>query len=73
MGVRIVVLDGATLNPGDLDWSELERLGSLSVYERSGPDEVIERAREAEIILTNKTPLNRSLIEGLSALRMWVS
>ena len=69
MGVRIVVLDGATLNPGDLDWSELERLGSLSVYERSGPDEVIERAREAEIILTNKTPLNRSLIEGLTALR----
>ena len=43
--IKIVVLDGYTLNPGDLNWGELEALGTCEIYERSSPKEVIERAR----------------------------
>lgn len=53
--MRVVVLDGYVLNPGDLDWGPLERLGELVIHERSAPDEVLERARGAEILLTNKS------------------
>ena len=55
MPMRVVVLDGYVLNPGDLDWGPLERLGELVIHERSAPDEVLERARGAEILLTNKS------------------
>lgn len=54
---RIVVLDGYTLNPGDLSWTELEKLGSLTVYDRSSPTEVAVRIRDAEIVFTNKVVL----------------
>lgn len=68
---RIVVLDGYTLNPGDLSWDGLAGLGELTVYDRTGEDEsvIIERAREAEIVLTNKTPLSRRAVEALLELR----
>ena len=67
----IVVLDGYTLNPGDLSWEGLAELGELTVYDRTGEDEerIIERARDAEIVLTNKTPLSRRTIEALPKLR----
>ncbi len=52
---RIVVLDGFALNPGDLSWEPLGELGSLSVHERTPPEQVVERARGAAILLTNKT------------------
>ena len=69
--MRIVVLDGYTLNPGDLDWSQLEALGDVVVHDRTDPDEaaIVERAAGAQIVLTNKTPLAASTIRRLTALR----
>ncbi|MBI5013913.1 MAG: D-2-hydroxyacid dehydrogenase [Deltaproteobacteria bacterium] len=68
-GGKIVVLDGHTLNPGDLRWAELEALGPLTVYDRTPPDEVLPRAAGARAVLTNKTVLGRAEIEGLPELR----
>ena len=64
-----MVLDGHTLNPGDNPWDGLARLGALTVYDRTRPDEIIPRAREAEVVITNKTPLSGETLEGLPALR----
>ena len=47
--MKIVVLDGYTLNPGDLSWAELETIGNLVVYDRTAPDQVVERAKEASL------------------------
>ena len=66
---RIVVLDGFTLNPGDLDWAPLRALGECEVFDRTPPDGVLERARGAAVVLTNKTPLPREVIEALPDLR----
>ncbi|GAB3807350.1 D-2-hydroxyacid dehydrogenase [Spirosoma humi] len=63
--MKIVVLDGYTLNPGDLSWEDLEKLGDLTVYDRTSPDAVVERAKDADIIFTNKTPLNEALLTQL--------
>ena len=65
----IVVLDGHTLNPGDLSWAALGRLGALHVYPRSTPSEIIERARGANIILVNKVRVTREALVQLPALR----
>ncbi len=67
--MKIVVLDGHTLNPGDLDWSDLAALGELQVYDRTAPAALLERAAGAEILLTNKVALDSSLIESLPKLR----
>jgi glycerate dehydrogenase len=67
--MKIVVLDGYTLNPGDLSWEELEELGSCSVYERTDAELTVERAKDAEIVLTNKTVLSAAVIEQLEQLR----
>lgn len=67
--MKIVVLDGATLNPGDLSWDGLEALGELEVHERSAPDEVVARAAGAEIVLTNKTPIRASEFDQLPDMR----
>ncbi len=67
--MRIVVLDGHTLNPGDLSWRELEALGECAVYERTAPGQVLEHARGAGILLTNKTVLSRETIFQLPDLR----
>ena len=67
--MKLVVLDGFTMNPGDLEWQALAALGELAVYDRTSPDEVVARAQEAEILFTNKTPLPRAVIESLPALR----
>jgi len=66
---KIVVLDGFTLNPGDLSWEGLERLGECTVYDRSAPEQTLERAKDAEIILTNKTLVCREVIDKLAGLR----
>lgn len=55
--MNIVVLDGYTLNPGDLSWEELETLGHVTVYDRTPKELIIERAKDAEVLFTNKTPL----------------
>ena len=64
-----VVLDGYTLNPGDLSWDPLAALGNVTVYDRTGRDERIERIGPATIILTNKVVIDRSIIEQCSNLR----
>jgi glycerate dehydrogenase len=67
--MTIVVLDGYTLNPGDNPWTGVEALGSVTVYDRTPADQVVTRARDAQIILTNKTPLTRAILEQLPELR----
>jgi glycerate dehydrogenase len=67
--MKIVVLDGFTLNPGDLNWDDLQRMGELTVYDRTSADEVVERCREANIVLTNKTSLPGDLINQLPNLQ----
>ncbi len=61
--MKIVVLDGYTLNPGDLSWEGLEQIGILEVYDRTPEDLIIERIGNAEIVLTNKTPLTENIFE----------
>lgn len=67
--MKIVILDGWTANPGDLDWTRLETLGELTVYERTLQKEVVNRCRGAEIILTNKTVITKEDILRLPELR----
>ena len=67
--MRIVVLDGYTLNPGDLSWSALESLGSCTIHDRTPQELVVERAREAEILFTNKVVLGRAEFARLPRLR----
>lgn len=64
----IVILDGHTANPGDLDWSEVEAIGSLTVYPRTAAADVVARARDADVILTNKTVISREAIAALPRL-----
>src|SRR5687768_16910500 len=67
--MNIVVLDGYTVNPGDNPWDELGRLGSLLVFDRTPPELLLERARHADVLVTNKTPLRRDALEKLERLR----
>ena len=53
--MKIVVLDGYCLNPGDLSWEDMATLGDLQVYDRTSPKELIGRAQGAEVLITNKT------------------
>lgn len=62
--MRIVILDGYTENPGDLSWEGFERLGELTVYDRTPAELVSERIGEAEIVLTNKTPVSAEVINN---------
>lgn len=67
--MKIVVLDGYAANPGDLCWDELKTLGECTIYDRTAPQEVLARAKDAEVLLTNKTVLSREHIEALPALK----
>src|SRR3954470_17928564 len=67
--MNIVVLDGHTLNPGDLTWDPLQKLGSCEIYERSTADEIVPRSKRAEIVLTNKVVLNRGYMEAVPTLK----
>lgn len=67
--MNIVVLDGFTMNPGDLSWSELEKLGTLKVYDRTSPEQLLERADDAEAVLTNKTVLNAAALRNMPKLK----
>ena len=66
---RIVILDGYTNNPGDLSWENFERLGRLSVYDATLPEQLSSRCADANILLTNKTPLGASELERLPHVR----
>ncbi|MBN2594579.1 MAG: D-2-hydroxyacid dehydrogenase [Sedimentisphaerales bacterium] len=67
-GVNIVVLDGFTLNPGDLSWEPLAALGELKVYDRTPYEKVPDRARNAQLVITNKALLTGNIIESLPEL-----
>ena len=67
--MKIVILDGYTANSGDLSWEPLKEIGELTVYDRTRPEETVERAKDAEIVLTNKVCLRRLEIEQLPRLR----
>jgi glycerate dehydrogenase len=67
--MKIVVLDGYTLNPGDISWSGLEEHGELTVYDRTPADKIVERIGNAEIIFTNKTPLTRETFDRCPEIR----
>ena len=69
--MKIVVLDGFAVNPGDLDWGILEPWGSVTVYDRTDSDEEsISRIGDAEIVLVNKTPLPAAVIDACPSIRM---
>lgn len=70
--MKIVILDGYTLNPGDLSWNALEALGELTVYDRTAltdEDEIIRRIGTAEVVFTNKTPLSARVFQMSKSLR----
>lgn len=67
--MNIVILDGHAANPGDLTWGQLETLGNLRVYDNTNPDELITRAKDAEIILTNKVLIGSDEMDQLPHLR----
>lgn len=67
--IQIVVLDGYTLNPGDLSWDPLSKLGNVEIYDRTPMEEIVSRASHAEIVLTNKTPITAELLSKLPKLK----
>lgn len=67
--MKIVVLDGYCLNPGDLSWNELREAGEVEVYDRTPSEELLNRADGAEILLTNKTILNADSLDKLPSLK----
>ncbi len=67
--MKIVVLDGYTLNPGDLSWKGFEALGECEIYERTSPGEFAERAKGADILITNKTVIGADQIFSLPDLK----
>ena len=68
--MKIIVTDGYALNPGDISWDAVSALGELVVYDRTPAALIVERCREAAIVLSNKVPFNKQTIEQLSALKM---
>ena len=66
---KIVVLDGYTLNPGDLTWEELGKLGEMTIYDRTSPEDVVGRIGDADIVLTNKTVLTEEKIKACPNIR----
>ncbi len=67
--MNIVCLDGYALNPGDISWEPVEKLGNFKVYDTTSPELVLERAKDAEIVLTNKVVLDRDKISNLPNLK----
>lgn len=72
MNHQIVILDGYTLNPGDLDWSSVQAFGDVQIYDRTPKDEksIIERIGDAEIVLTNKTPISEAVLTACPKMKM---
>ena len=67
--MNIVVLDGYALNPGDLTWERIAKFGTLTVYDRTSPEEIIARAGAADVLFTNKTPVRQAVIHALPTLK----
>jgi glycerate dehydrogenase len=66
--MKIVVLDGYTLNPGDLSWDNLKAVGEVVIYDRTPSDKILERSKDAEILITNKTPLKEEILNALPSM-----
>ena len=67
--MKIVVLDGYALNPGDLNWEGLKKLGDLDIHDRTESQRILERAKDAELVLINKTPLSSETLRQLPKLK----
>jgi glycerate dehydrogenase len=67
--MKIAVLSGYTLNPGDLSWAPLRRLGELTVYERTPDDRILQHIADAEVVFTNKVPMTREILQSAKGLR----
>ena len=67
--MKIVILDGYTLNPGDLDWAGFEALGSLTVYDRTDPGEIVSRIGDAEAVIVNKCPITEETMKACPEMR----
>ncbi|MDO5551332.1 MAG: D-2-hydroxyacid dehydrogenase [Lachnospiraceae bacterium] len=67
--MKIVVLDGYTLNPGDISWEGLEALGEVTVYDRTPKEEITARIGDAEVVYTNKTPITRETLDQCPNIR----
>lgn len=68
--MRIIVLDGYTVNPGDNPWTPLEKLGSVEIFERTAPADVLARAQDAEILIINKIRMTEEVFGQLTELRL---
>lgn len=67
--MKIVILDGYTLNPGDLSWSEIEKFGECKIYDRTLPEQTLERAADADVVFTNKVLISKELLASLPKLK----
>jgi len=67
--MKIVVLDGYAMNPGDLSWNPVSKLGTCEIYDRTMQDEIVKRSFDADIILTNKVVLNEYMLNQLPKLK----
>ena len=67
--MNIVILDGYTTNPGDLSWDFLRQFGEVTVYDRTKPAEIVARCKDAQIVVTNKTPLTKAEIDQMPNLQ----
>lgn len=68
--MKIVITDGYTLNPGDLSWEPFDALGEVIYYDRTRPEEIMARCREAHVIVTNKTPVSAEVIASAKDLKL---
>ncbi|MDE5983693.1 MAG: D-2-hydroxyacid dehydrogenase [Eubacterium sp.] len=64
--MKIVNLDGITTNPGDLSWDGIKKFGDYTVYDRTSPEQIVERAKGAEILIVNKTIITKEILDALS-------
>jgi len=69
INMKIVILDGFTENPGDLSWEGFEKLGDLTVYDRTPFDKIIERIQDAEAVITNKTPIGAEIFAACPSIK----
>ena len=67
--MKVVVLDGYALNPGDLSWEPFSEFGELTVYDRTAPEQIVPRIGDAEIIVLSKTPITRATLEQCPGIR----
>lgn len=67
--MHIVILDGGSTNPGDVSWAPLRALGSVTVYDSTKPEEIVERAKDAEAVILNRNVISREIMQKLPKLR----